>query len=80
WLRILDDGSDRGWAVVLEKAGYTLDEVDHVLETQSYPDNMVEFRDTLQAMESVSAVARRVFDRYGCDGDYADVILHTIQA
>jgi ATP-dependent helicase/nuclease subunit A len=80
WLRILDDGSNRGWAVVLEKAGYTLDEVDAILETESYPDNMAEFQATLHEMESVGAVARRVFDRYGCDGDYADVILHTIQA
>ena len=80
WLRVLDSDSDRGWAVVLEKAGYTLDEVDHVLDTESYPDNMADFRDTLQAMESVGAVARCVFDRYGCDGDYADVILHAIQA
>jgi len=79
WLRILDDDVDRGWAVVLERAGYTLDEIDHRLETATYPDNMTAFRDSLRTLNSVGAVARRVFDRYGCDSDYADVILHTIQ-
>ncbi|PSP68569.1 ATP-dependent DNA helicase [Halobacteriales archaeon QS_1_69_70] len=56
WLRILESDADRGWAVVLERAGYTLDEIQELL------------------------VARRVFARYGFDGDYADVILHTIQS
>ncbi|WP_424016259.1 UvrD-helicase domain-containing protein (plasmid) [Halorientalis pallida] len=79
WLRILDSDADRGWSVVLEQAGYTLDEVDHILETGDYPENMWTFRDDLDSMAAVGAIARRVFDRYGCDGDYADVILHTIQ-
>jgi len=80
WLRILDADADRGWAVVLERAGYTLDEIDHLLETETYPDAMVAFRDELAALASVGAVTRRVFDRYGFDGTHADVILHTIQA
>jgi superfamily I DNA/RNA helicase len=79
WLRILDRNANRGWAVILEEAGYTLDEIDHILETETYPDAMVGFKETLAASASVGAVARRVFDRYGCGGAYADVLLHTIQ-
>lgn len=37
WLRILESDAERGWAVVLEEAGYTLDEVKHVLDTDTPP-------------------------------------------
>ncbi|WP_137285471.1 UvrD-helicase domain-containing protein [Halorussus salinisoli] len=80
WLRILEDDLDRGWAVVLEEAGYTLDEVDHILDRESYPENMVEFRDELATMETHGGIARRVFERYGYNGATADVVLHTIQS
>ncbi|MFC3958910.1 UvrD-helicase domain-containing protein [Halovivax cerinus] len=82
WLRILEGGTDedRGWAVVLERAGYTLDEMKHVLSTGSYPSGMVAFRDELDGLETVSAVAHRVFDRYGYDGPTAEVLSTTIQS
>ena len=82
WLRILEGGTDedRGWAVVLERAGYTLDEMKHVLSTGTYPAEMVAFREELDGLETVSAVAHRVFDRYGCDGPTAEVIRTTIQS
>ncbi|ELY38909.1 UvrD-helicase domain-containing protein [Natronorubrum tibetense] len=82
WLRILEDGStaERGWAVVLERAGYTLDEIDHILEHEAYPEEMESFRSELSALETHTAVGRRVFDRYGYDGATADVVLTTIQS
>ncbi|SDK59035.1 UvrD-helicase domain-containing protein [Natronorubrum texcoconense] len=82
WLRILEGGpaADRGWAVVLERAGYTLDEIDSVLEREPYPDAMEQFRSELEALETHTAVTRRVFDRYGYDGATADVVLTTIQS
>ncbi|EMA72178.1 UvrD-helicase domain-containing protein [Halorubrum distributum] len=80
WLRIVESDADRGWAVVLERAGYAFDEIDHALETGSYPTEPAEFRDELRALESLGAVARRVFDRYGYTGDVADVLLHTLQS
>ncbi|SFR47998.1 UvrD-helicase domain-containing protein [Halorubrum sodomense] len=80
WLRILESDADRGWAVVLERVGYAFDEIDHVLETESYPTDTAEFRDSLRELESVGAVARRVLDRYGFTGDVADVLLHAIQS
>ena len=80
WLRILASDADRGWAVVLEQAGYTLDEIDHLLETERYPDDLADFRDDLAELEAVGAVARRVFDRYGFSGETADALLHTLQS
>ncbi|PSQ18125.1 ATP-dependent DNA helicase [Halobacteriales archaeon QS_8_69_26] len=79
WLRILEHDSERGWAVVLERAGYTLDEVDHLLETEAYPEAMLSFRDELAAMDTVGGIAERVFARYGYDGSDADAVLATIQ-
>jgi superfamily I DNA/RNA helicase len=80
WLRILESDADRGWAVVLERTGYTLDEIQELLSTDAYPGDMVAFRAELAEMGTIGSVARRVFARYGFDGDYADVILHTIQS
>jgi superfamily I DNA/RNA helicase len=80
WLRILESDADRGWAVVLEQAGYTLDAIKHILHTGAYPADMTAFRSTLAKKPVVGTVARAVFDRYGYTGEYADAILHTIQS
>ncbi len=82
WLRILEGGSaaERGWAVVLERAGYTIDEIDYVLEHEGYPDTMWRFCSELDAFETHTAVARHVFDRYGYDGPTADAVLTAIQS
>ncbi|ACV11887.1 UvrD/REP helicase [Halorhabdus utahensis DSM 12940] len=66
WLRILaDEDSRRGWAVVLERAGYTLAEVEQILDERAYPDAMVSFQEGLAAMESIGAIVRQIFERYG---------------
>jgi superfamily I DNA/RNA helicase len=80
WLRILEDDTDRGWAVVLEQAGYTLDEIDAILDAEAYPENMVAFRNDVQSLETLGGVARRVFARYGYDGPTADMVLHTLES
>ncbi|MFC7198931.1 UvrD-helicase domain-containing protein [Halospeciosus flavus] len=80
WLRILEADAERGWAVVLERAGYTLDEIDAIFDSEAYPEDMVAFRAELEEMETLGGVARRVFARYGYDGPTADVVLHTIQS
>ncbi len=80
WLRILESDADRGWAVVLERAGYTLDGVKHVLETGTYPETMESFRSELGRLDTICARVRRVFERYGYDGITADAILTTIQS
>ena len=80
WLRILERDADRGWALVLEEAGCTIDETQGVLKHETYPEAMVEFREELAELETLGGVARRVFERYGCEGPTADVVLHTIQS
>jgi len=75
WLQILEDDVDRGWSVVLERAGYTLAEIDAILDGETYPENMVAFREELRSMETLGGVARRVFARYGYSGPTADVVL-----
>jgi superfamily I DNA/RNA helicase len=80
WLRILDSDADRGWAVVLERAGYPLDEVEDILDRAAYPEDMRAFRSELRAAESIGGVARRVFARYGVDSSLADAVLHVVQS
>ena len=80
WLRILERDADRGWALVLEEAGYTIDEVKAIIDRNAYPDAMVTFREELREMETFGGVARRVFDRYDRSGPTADVVLDTIQS
>lgn len=80
WLRILESDSDRGWAPVLEYAGYTLDEIDYLLETEDTPVHLERFQESLHSLESLSAVIRRVFDQYGFSGPHTDVLLHTIES
>jgi ATP-dependent helicase/nuclease subunit A len=79
WLRILENDADRGWAVVLERAGYTLDEADQILDTEAFPSKMVAFRDELTDIETVGGIARRVFDRYGFEDAYADTLVTTLE-
>lgn len=80
WLRILDLDSDRGWALVLEEAGFTLDEIKHSLETATYPAEMRRFREDLDSLETIGGVARRVFRRYGFADERTDTLLNTIQS
>jgi len=82
WLRILEDNAeaDRGWAVVLERAGYTLDEITHILETDSYPSEMQSFRSEIAGLETHGAVMRRVFDRYGYGESTVDALLTTLNS
>lgn len=81
WLRILDyEHSKRGWAVVLEKVGYTLDEVKNFLENQDYPKNMLEFREELVDSRNITTVARKVFSKYGIDNAFADKVIEVLQS
>ncbi|WP_115864980.1 UvrD-helicase domain-containing protein [Halorussus litoreus] len=80
WLRILESDADRGWATVLERAGYGLDEVKHAVKRNEYPSDMLAFRDELASIDTIGGVVRRVFSKYGFDDAYADVLLETLQS
>lgn len=80
WLRILEDPNDRrGWAVVLEDAGYTLDEIDSILEARAYPAAFRSFRERLNDTDRIGTTARLVFDRYGYRDVYADTIVAVLE-
>ncbi|QSG02997.1 UvrD-helicase domain-containing protein [Natranaeroarchaeum sulfidigenes] len=80
WLRVLEYDADRGWAPLLERVGYSLPEIDAMLSSGTYPQNLVGFADELRDRETVGAIARHVFERYGYDGPVADAILHAVQS
>jgi superfamily I DNA/RNA helicase len=79
WLRILDDPrSERGWSVVLEEAGHTLEEVraylgqsDEVEGAVDFPEDLWSFRSRLEDLPDVGAVAAAVCRRYGIGGGFA---------
>ncbi|MFB6204514.1 MAG: UvrD-helicase domain-containing protein [Candidatus Nanohaloarchaea archaeon] len=79
WLRILNSDADRGWAVVLEEAGYSLDEAEHILGNGKYPENMRDFLVRLEEREKIGAVARDVFTRYGLNDGFTDKIIEVLE-
>jgi len=79
WLRVLEDkSSSKGWAVILEEAGYLLDEVENIIREHDYPDGMINFRSELSGYSEVSATARAIFNRYHIASVYADEIIKII--
>jgi superfamily I DNA/RNA helicase len=87
WLRILEDrDSGRGWALVLERCGYTLEEVEAFLdptapfEHPDFPDALRAFREELAELPTIGAVARRVFDRYAFHDAYADALVDVLES
>ena len=79
WLRILQNRhSRRGWAVVLEEAGYKLVEAEKIVEEGDYPKNMLKFEVELQKTDSVEAVAEKVFERYGYRNGFTEKIIEVL--
>jgi len=80
WLRVLDnDDSRRGWSVILEDAGYNIEEVKYILDESDYPEDLVTFLEKLKSSYDVGEVARTVFDRYGFDNPFTDRIIEVVQ-
>lgn len=80
WLRILNSNSEKGWIVVLEKAGYDLDETRHILRPHTeYPTNMLEFKHSLEELDRIGAVARKVFTRYGYSSAFTEKIVEVLE-
>ncbi|MFP4001104.1 MAG: UvrD-helicase domain-containing protein [Thermoplasmata archaeon] len=80
WLRILQNSnSRRGWSVILDEAGYSLEEIEKIFETGSYPDQMFKFRHELKREKTIGSVARKVFDEYSMNDAFSDRILEILQ-
>jgi superfamily I DNA/RNA helicase len=85
WLRILNyKESKKGWAVILEKAGYNFDEIKQITDNKKYsetgyPENMLEFLRELEDEKYVSAIAQKIFERYGINNGFSDKVTEVIQ-
>jgi len=80
WLRIVQNKhSKRGWSLILDEAGYSLDEIEQIFKNQSYPDNMFKFRYSLKREETIGSLAKKVFDKYSIKNAFSDKIIETIQ-
>ncbi|MFB6180927.1 MAG: UvrD-helicase domain-containing protein [Candidatus Nanohalobium sp.] len=82
WLRVLNNKHSRnGWAVILERAGYRLEEARKILEEDEeyeYPEDMKAFREKLGELNSVSGVCRTVFKKYGYSNAFTDRITEVL--
>jgi superfamily I DNA/RNA helicase len=79
WLRTLQNKDSRkGWAVILEGSGYKIYEAEEILEEEKYPEEMMEFREELDDLESIEAVAEKVFQRYGYSSGFTEKIIEVL--
>lgn len=76
WLRALND-SRKGWAVILERTGYSMKEAEKILEKDEIPENMLEFRKDLQGLD-LEAQIRKVFDFYGFENTVTEKIVQVL--
>lgn len=80
WLRVLTQGdSGRGWSVILDEAGYNIEEVEHILANGDYPEDTLSFIGKLEDLRGITPVARSVFKRYGFDSPFTDKIIEVLQ-
>jgi superfamily I DNA/RNA helicase len=79
WLRILQNKNSRkGWAVILEEAGYKLHEAEKILKNQDYPCNMLKFRVELEKTNTIEAVSEKVFKKYGYRNGFTEKIIEVL--
>jgi superfamily I DNA/RNA helicase len=77
WLRALND-SRKGWAVILERTGYSLTQAEKILEErEEIPENLREFRDRLDKLD-LEALIREVFNFYGFENVRTEKIIEIL--
>ena len=80
WMRVSQNlHSKRGWSVILDEAGYDLEEIESIFSKKSYPEDMFEFRKELKREETVGSVAKKVFDKYSINDAFSDKIIEVLQ-
>ena len=80
WLRVVKDrNSVKGWAVILDRAGYLRAELEKILEDEYYPGDMHRFRGELERTKTIGQFARTVFNRYGMNDAFCDRIIQVLQ-
>ncbi len=76
WLRTMKD-SRKGWAVILERTGYSLTESKELLDNEKIPKNLQAFRQELEGLE-IEALARKVFDSHGFENPITEKIIEVL--
>ena len=76
WLRAMRD-SRKGWAVILERTGYSMTQARKILEEDKIPKNLLEFREDLKGLE-IESVMRKVFSFYGFENSVTEKIIEVI--
>lgn len=80
WLRVLNyRESKKGWTVLLEEAGYNMEEIRYIVYEDDYPEKMLKFREKLKSEDYISGVSRKVFERYGIENGFSDKITEVLQ-
>ncbi|MFW6142593.1 MAG: 3'-5' exonuclease, partial [Candidatus Saliniplasma sp.] len=80
WLRIVQNlHSKRGWSVILDRAGYNIDEIDKLFDEKYYPDEMYSFRRSLKDEQTIGSFAKKVFDKYSMNDAFTDKIIEVLQ-
>ncbi len=81
WLRIVQNRySKRGWSVVLDEAGYSLIEIEEIVQKDSYPEDMWHFREELSNEDDLGSIAEKIFERYSIRNAFSDKIIEVIQS
>lgn len=79
WLRALND-SRKGWAVILEEAGYSLTQAEKIFddEDEEIPRNLIEFKEELDALEGLEVQLRTIFQHYGLENPVTEKIIDVL--
>ena len=78
WMRVINSDRDRGWAVILENAGYTLDEAQEIMREEEYPEEILEFKERLEETSDIGQFSEEVFKRYGLSNGFTEKITETL--
>lgn len=76
WMRAMND-SRKGWAVILERTGYSMTQAKKIFEDKEIPENLREFRDRIEGLE-FEAQMRRIFAFYGFENPVTEKIIDVL--
>lgn len=82
WLRATSQNSAKGWSVILENAGYNIEEVKNMLNDEKeldVPEKFIEFKQKLEEQSTIAGFTRVVFDRYGYSGPIPNKTIQVLQ-
>ncbi len=81
WLRVITGtNSKRGWAVILDEAGYTFTDMKRILKEKDHPEEMKGFMANLKNQNRIGHIARSVYDKYGINDIFADAVVDVLQS